>query len=118
MGTLPNGDRAFVDPAKVAGYLLNPHHRLGQHKARVFAAALGLREPDAWALIAALKAAAVSGDALADGADVYGVRYVLEFELTHDGKTARVQSSWIVRTGEDFPRFVTAKVAKQERTND
>ncbi len=39
---LPNSDRAVVDIAKLRDYCLNPAHPRGRHKARVFAAALGL----------------------------------------------------------------------------
>ncbi len=39
---LPNGERAVVDIIKLQDYCLNPAHPRGQHKARVFAAALGL----------------------------------------------------------------------------
>jgi len=43
---LPNPERAVVDIAKLADYCLNPKHEDGKHKARVFAAALGLGQKD------------------------------------------------------------------------
>ncbi len=43
---LPNGERAVVDVAKLTQYCLNPQHVDGKHKARVFAAALGLKQLD------------------------------------------------------------------------
>jgi len=43
---LPNGERAFVDMAKLRDYSLDPAHKEGRHKARVFAAALGLTRND------------------------------------------------------------------------
>lgn len=39
---LPNPERAVVEIAKLTDYCLNPMHEDGKHKARVFAAALGL----------------------------------------------------------------------------
>ncbi len=39
---LPNGDRAVVEDAKLLDYCLSPSHPRGRHKARVFAAALGI----------------------------------------------------------------------------
>lgn len=39
---LPAGDRAVVDLAKLSEYALSPNHEEGKHKARVFAAALGI----------------------------------------------------------------------------
>jgi hypothetical protein len=57
--TLPNGDRAVVDIAKLRDYCLNPFHEDGKHKARVFAAALGLSRADAsWLRDRLLEAAA------------------------------------------------------------
>jgi hypothetical protein len=38
---LPNGDRADLG-TKLEDYSLNPSHRQGQHKARVFESALGI----------------------------------------------------------------------------
>ncbi|WP_200235400.1 DUF6883 domain-containing protein [Thiohalocapsa halophila] len=39
---LPNANQAVVDLEKLRGYCLNPAHPRGRHKARVFAAALGI----------------------------------------------------------------------------
>ena len=39
---LPNGERAVVELEKLTDYCLNPEHARGKHKARVFAAALGI----------------------------------------------------------------------------
>jgi hypothetical protein len=39
---LPNAERAIVNIAKLRDYCLNPEHEHGSHKARVFAAKLGL----------------------------------------------------------------------------
>ncbi len=44
---LPNAERAVVDIAKLRDYCLNFEHPRGRHKARVFAAALGLTTADA-----------------------------------------------------------------------
>jgi len=43
-------DRAVVPREKVEGYLLNPQHEVGRHKARMFAAALGIHQDD-WAYL-------------------------------------------------------------------
>ena len=43
---LPRADRAVVPREKLEGYLLNPEHEIGRHKARVFAATLGIRRGD------------------------------------------------------------------------
>jgi hypothetical protein len=44
---LPNAERVFVDIAKLRDYSLDPVHPEGKHKARVFAAALGLSRNEA-----------------------------------------------------------------------
>lgn len=44
---LPNAEHAFVDIAKLRDYSLSAEHKEGKHKARVFAAALGLESNDA-----------------------------------------------------------------------
>ena len=44
---LPNSGQATVDIAKLRHYSLDATHEEGKHKARVFAAALGITEADA-----------------------------------------------------------------------
>jgi hypothetical protein len=44
---LPNGDQAIVEIVKLRDYCLSPTHPRGRHKARVFAAVLGLTDKDA-----------------------------------------------------------------------
>ncbi len=39
--------------------------------------------------------------------NVYGQKYVIDFEMNHLGRTAEVRTVWIVRDDENFPRFVT-----------
>ena len=108
--TLPNGDRAVVDLVKLTGYCLNPDHPRGRHKARVFAAALGLTADHADVLREALMAAARTEEAVADEADEYGQRYSLDVIMEGPAGRARVRSGWIVRTGEDFPRLTSCYV--------
>ncbi len=42
--------------------------------------------------------------------DGFGARYVLDFQLTGPKGSATVRSAWIVRIGEDFPRFTSCYV--------
>jgi hypothetical protein len=44
------------------------------------------------------------------GDDSYGRRYVLDFEMSTPVGTVIVRSTWIVRTGENVPRFITCDV--------
>jgi len=108
---LPNRDQAIVDIEKLRDYCLSAEHPRGCHKARVFAARLGLSADDAELLREALLNAAQTCDAAPGEEDSFGRRYVVEF--TMDGPTGRgrVRSTWIVRRGETFARFVTCYVA-------
>ena len=107
---LPNCDRAFVDMEKLRGYCLNTNHRRGQHKARVFAAALGLTANDAEFLREALLNAAQSYDAKPTDAIKHGRLYVLDFPLSGVSGQVMVRSGWIVRKEEDFPRLTSCYV--------
>lgn len=107
---LPNGDRAFLDPAKLVDYCLSPEHPRGRHKARVFAAALGIRATDADLLGATLLSAAADEEATLVSSDAYGDRYVVDFFMTGPAGSGTVRSAWIVRRGEDFPRLTSCYV--------
>jgi hypothetical protein len=107
---LPNGERAVVDLAKLRDYCLNPDHPRGRHKARVFAAALGLTADHAERLRNALLEAAVIEEAAATDRDEYGQRYVMDFTINGPAGQGRVRSSWIIRSGEGFARLTSCYV--------
>jgi len=107
---LPNPERAVVDIAKLRDYCLNPRHPRGRHKARVFAAVLGIARDEVDILRQALLPAAFTTDATEGDKDDYGQRYVLDCEVAGPGGTATVRASWIVLTGEDFPRLTSCFV--------
>ena len=107
---LPNPLRAHVPIAKLVDYCLNPDHPRGRHKARVFAATLGISAADAEQLRNALLAAAAAGDAVATESDAYGQRFVLDFQMDGPAGQAVVRSLWIVRTGEDFASLTSCYV--------
>ena len=107
---LPNGDRADLG-SKLEDYSLNPSHRDGRHKARVFASVLGITLANRQLLRDALaRAAAVSDAAESRGDNGFGEVFVLRFPLTTDRNTATVLSVWILRHGEDFPRLTTCYI--------
>ena len=103
----PNADRAFVELSKLRDYALNPTHRVGGHKARLFAILLGITISDAEAVQEILLKAIQTEDATLGELDEYGQRYVIDFLLTWQDKQAIVRSAWIIRPTEDFPRLVT-----------
>jgi hypothetical protein len=104
---LPGGERAVVEIAKLRDYCLNPSHSRGRHKARIFAAVLGLTQADAEFLRQELLRAAREVTATEGDADEYGDRYVVDFELTRNERRAAVRSGWIIRRGEGFPRLTS-----------
>jgi hypothetical protein len=110
MAKLPNAENAIVEVRKLRDYCLSPDHPRGRHKARVFASALGLTAEDAEEVREALLSVALSGEADPAEEDEYGKRYVLDFEMKTGAGTATVRSGWIVRRGEDGPRFTSCYV--------
>jgi len=75
---LPNVSAAIVDRAKLTDYGLNPEHPRGRHKARVFAAVLGLGPADADTLQRALIEAAQDYEAVPTGANAFGELYTID----------------------------------------
>lgn len=107
---LPNPERAVVNITKLRDYCLDPEHLRGKHKARVFAATLGLTADDAEELRVALLDAAMTNEATLGEADIYGQRYTLDLTMEKEDKQATIRSCWIVRTSEDFPRMTSCYV--------
>lgn len=107
---LPNGDIAIVDPRKLSEYILSTDHDDGQHKARLFRSLLGITEENSRSLHSALEQAAAVSNAVAAKQDMYGQRYVIDFEFAGPVGVATLRSAWIIRTGEDVPRLVTCYI--------
>jgi hypothetical protein len=104
---LPGGERAHLG-TKLEDYSLNPFHRHGQHKARVFESVLGITLANKEILSHALFAAAKnSNEFAAFGDNGFGETYVLRFRFSTEKGSATVLSAWIVRHNEDFPRLTT-----------
>jgi hypothetical protein len=104
---IPNAERAIVDIRKLRDYCLNPMHEEGQHKARLFAAALDMTADDAEDLRALLLQAVTTADAQFGRRDVYGQRYTVDVLLEWRGKRAMVRSGWIIEQDPDTPRLTT-----------
>jgi hypothetical protein len=61
-------------------------------------------------LRAALLAAAVGAEAELGVANVYGQRYIVDFDLVRQGRVVRIRSTWIVRIGDNLPRLTSCYV--------
>ena len=107
---LPNADRAVVEIEKLRDYCLSSSHPRGRHKARVFVTALGITADDADELKGAILSAVITEEATPTERDGYGQRFVVDFSMNRQGKDAVVRSSWIVRSGEDYPRLTSCYV--------
>ena len=107
---LPNGVRADLS-AKLEEYVLNPLHRNGQHKARVFESALGITYANRHVLRQAILAAATDSDqAESRGDNGHGEVFVIRFVLSTEHGSATVLTAWIIRHGEDVPRLTTCYI--------
>ena len=116
---LPGAESAYVEVAKITEYLLNPDHPIGGDKA-AFLMRFGFRG-DSWhMLLAALLAHARDGYVVRQQQKTYGQHFAIEGPLvTPDGRNPIVRTVWMVRLGEDRPRFLTAYPARRrggERT--
>ena len=105
--TLPNAERAIVDIRKLHDYCLNPLHDEGQHKARLFAATLGMTADDAEGLRDLLLKAVTTHEAHLGRRDIYGQRYTVDCQVVWQGKRAMIRSGWIIEHHTDVPRLTT-----------
>jgi hypothetical protein len=107
---LPHSHEAILDIRKIEDYCLSSSHPRGRHKARVFREALDLQQSNAGWLRDALLEAARSNEASEVAVDAWGTHWRLDAIIRRHGKSAVVRTIWIVRTGENVPRFVTCWV--------
>jgi hypothetical protein len=107
---LPNADRAVVEIEKLRDYCLSSSHPRGRHKARVFVIALGITADNAEELKRAILSAITTEEARPTERDEYGQRFIVDFSMRRQGKEAVVRSSWIVRSGENYPRLTSCYV--------
>jgi len=104
---VPNAERAIVDIRKLRDYCLNPTHDEGKHKARLFAAALGMTANDAEDLRGALLEGVKTDNARVGRRDEFGQRYVVDFVLEWHNKRAMVRSGWIIEQNSDTPKLTS-----------
>ncbi len=95
-------------PRKVRDYLLSPEHPVGWTKARFFGA-LGFTR-SAWPVLRmTLLDLAVTGEAVTGPTTPHGQKYEVRGTIHGPlGREAQIVTIWIVLSGEDFPRLVTA----------
>ena len=105
---LPNAEKAVVDHQKVADYLLNAAHPDNGGKAAFFEA-LGFRRADPGTLARALRDLAREAEVAQSAESPHGRKYIVIGQIKSPvGKTAGVQTIWIIDKGWDVARLVTA----------
>jgi len=105
---LPNGDHAFIAPSKVPGYLLSGTHPAGQSKAKFFRA-VGFDGTTLPVLQAGLLSLAKECEVTQVSSSPHGMKYIIDGSLsTPAGRVVSIRTIWIIDTGQDTPRFVTA----------
>ena len=104
---IPNAEQAIIAPRKLRDYAPNVAHRVGGHKARLFAAMLEMSDKDAGELRDLLFQVVKAHDAEIGERDEHGQRYRIDFLMTWHGRQAMVRTAWIIRSDEGFPRLLT-----------
>ncbi len=105
---LPNSDRAVVDSAKLRHYLLSTSHPVGRFKARFFEA-LGYSAENWEQIETDIRGLIDAAEARPSEKTEYGAKYEVRGMITGpNGRSAEVVKVWIILTGEDVPRFITA----------
>lgn len=105
---IPNAAQAIIEPMKLHGYLLSRTHPVGRFKAPFFES-LGYSAEEWSRLEADSRAQHLPREATSADATRYGQQDEIRASLVGPAnRSAGVVSVWIVRTGENVPRFVTA----------
>ena len=112
---IPNAEYAFIDIRKLRDYTLDPQHRVGRHKARLFNSLLGITQEDVEVLRNILLEAVRTHEATLGIQDAHGQRYELDFTMNWQGHQALVRSVWNIRPREQHPRLVTCYPLKGQQ---
>ena len=113
---LPNFQNAEIPRQKLLNYLLDPLHKEGQHKARVFKAALDFDQSTWEELAQAIRAELPYYPAVAGSGGTWGKKYEVILPVTGKNSSAvDVLTVWIVRPETNFPTFVTALIVGERK---
>lgn len=113
---IPNLDSALVRESKITDYLLSLDHPVGKFKAAYFQA-FGFSR-DHWTIFRdALLAHATLTQPRSAEETTFGLEFAVDGPIhTPDGRNPRIRSVWIVRTGTNYPEFVTAYPLAREKS--
>ncbi|HEY0324219.1 MAG TPA: hypothetical protein VGC66_24950 [Pyrinomonadaceae bacterium] len=111
---LPNYRKAVIPRSKLEDYALNPAHKEGQHKARLFKSIFGFEKSDWQKLEKIILDELPYHEALLSGEGKYGKKYLVSLTITGlNGKIGVVETVWIIRPETDFPSFVTPRKIRE-----
>ncbi|ESA34445.1 hypothetical protein N836_16850 [Leptolyngbya sp. Heron Island J] len=106
---LPNYAQAYIQRNKLTGYLLSETHPIGKAKAKFFRN-LKFDDTNLDILEQALLKLAQTQSIHETIETVHGIKYIIIGPIeTPSSKTVTIFTVWIVDTGEDAPRFITAR---------
>jgi filamentous hemagglutinin len=98
MQLLPHHGNAVIAIQKLRDYALDPENPKGKNKARVFAAALGIRREHAEALALLLKDSLSRAPAVRGTRDWYGERWITYHQVVGlNARTSVITVAWIYR---------------------
>ena len=110
---LPNFENAYIDLVKLTEYCLNELHPIGKQKALVFKSALGINSSDATLLNQEILKELINCECQEREEDAFGRRFSVTMNIRIFTKTAKVITSWIIKTGEDFPRLTSCYIKRK-----
>jgi hypothetical protein len=116
---LPNAEIAVIAPAKIVRYLLNETHPKGRHKATFFFR-FGFSVLEWGKLADPLRHHAEMHEVTSTEQVPEGTKYVIDGVLTtptttSDDQFPLLRSVWLIDTGSEIPRFITAYPIRQLR---
>jgi len=105
---IPNAAHCIIESEKVRDYLLNLAHPAGKGKAAFFVA-MGFRQSE-WELLAkALHRLIQHSPITITMTSRHGQKYIVDGPLvTPNGQLPLIRTVWVVDTGTDRPRLITA----------
>ncbi len=105
---LPNRENAYIPPEKLTGYLLSETHVAGKAKAKFFRAH-GYNNNNVHLLEQGLLLIARNNEVEEETTSPHGTKYGVKGTLnTPRGTVVTVHTVWIIETGVERPRFLTA----------
>ena len=111
---LPKYEKAVIPRAKLEEYALNPAHKDGRHKARLFKSILGFEKADWQTLVKLILDELPYHEAVLSREDKWGKFYSVTLPIIGpNGNTAVVQTIWKIATETGYPSFVTPREIKE-----